>query len=259
VSLDEMSAEERRPRRQRSNGPVARAWRRLRKPLAESGLVKNTLAAGIASAIRFVKLTNRVVPGSVSIDGFDVNASTIYVLWHGQHLLAPAFVPKGQKLPTMFSKSADAELNALAAQRLGLEPVRGSGGRDREKSVEKGGARALIALKKALDQGKSVCMIADIPHGTPREAGLGVITLSRISGRPIVGVAFATSRRKVIDKSWDKTTINLPFGRCGIGSTTPIQVPAKATEAEMEAYRKRLTDELNAATDRAYSLADGAK
>lgn len=252
-----MSAEQDRPRRKRSNGPVARAWRRIRKPLAESSLVKNVLAGAIASGIRFVKLTNRIAPGSVTIDSFlDVRSNTIYVLWHGQHLLAPAFVPKGQKLPTMFSKSADAELNALAAQRLGLEPVRGSGGREREKSVEKGGARALIALKKALDQGKSVCMIADIPHGTPREAGLGVITLSRISGRPIVGVAFATSRRKVLEKSWDKTTINLPFGRCGIVSTLPIQVPAKASEAEMEEHRKRLTDALNAATDRAYSLAD---
>lgn len=252
-----MSAEQDRPRRKRSNGPVARAWRRIRKPLAESSLVKNVLAGAIASGIRFVKFTNRIAPGSVTIDSFlDVRSNTIYVLWHGQHLLAPAFVPKGQKLPTMFSKSADAELNALAAQRLGLEPVRGSGGREREKSVEKGGARALIALKKALDQGKSVCMIADIPHGTPREAGLGVITLSRISGRPIVGVAFATSRRKVLEKSWDKTTINLPFGRCGIVSTLPIQVPAKASEAEMEEHRKRLTDALNAATDRAYSLAD---
>jgi hypothetical protein len=104
----------------------------VRKPLAESSFVKNMLAAGIASAIRFVRRTNRIAPGSESIDSFlDVKSNTIYVLWHGQHLLAPAFVPKGQKLPTMFSKSADAELNALAAQRLGLEPVRGSGGRGR--------------------------------------------------------------------------------------------------------------------------------
>jgi lysophospholipid acyltransferase (LPLAT)-like uncharacterized protein len=61
----------------------------------------------------------------------------------------------------------------------------------------------------------------------------------------------------VLEKSWDKTTINLPFGRYGIASTAPIQVPADASEAEAERYRKQLTDELNAATDRAYSLADG--
>ena len=32
-------------------------------------------------------------------------------------------------------------------------------------------------------------MIADIPHGTPREAGQGIILLARLSGRPILPVA----------------------------------------------------------------------
>ncbi len=253
-----MPAGDEAPRPERRRSPLGRAWRRIRKPLADSRIVKNLLASLLANGLRFVKATNSIAPGSDPFETFlDVRPSSIYVLWHGQHLLAPAFVPKGQRLPTMFSRSADAELNALAASRLGLEPIRGSGGREGEHSLEKGGARALIALKKALDQGKSVCMIADIPHGTPREAGLGIITLSRISGRPIVGVAFATSRRKVLEKSWDKTTINLPFGRCGVAATEPIQVPRNASESELEDYRKRVTDALNAATDRAYRLADG--
>ena len=253
-----MPAEDEAPRPERKRSPLGRAWRRIRKPLADSILVKNVLASVLATGLRFVKATNPIAPGSDQVETFlDVRSNNIYALWHGQHLLAPAFVPKGQRLPTMFSRSADAELNALAASRLGLEPVRGSGGREGEHSPEKGGARALIALKKALDQGRSVCMIADIPHGTPREAGLGIITLSRISGRPIVGVAFATSRRKVLEKSWDKTTINLPFGRCGVAAAEPIQVPRNATESELEDYRKRVTDALNAATDRAYRLADG--
>lgn len=253
-----MPAEDEAPRPVRKRGPLGRAWRRVRKPLADSRVVKNVLASALAAGLRFVKATNPVVAGSDPVETFlDVRSNKIYALWHGQHLLAPAFVPKGQRLPTMFSRSADAELNALAASRLGLEPVRGSGGREGEHSLEKGGARALIALKKALDQGRSVCMIADIPHGTPREAGMGIITLSRISGRPIVGVAFATSRRKVIEKSWDKTTINLPFGRCGVAATEPIQVPKDATESELEDYRRRVTEALNEATARAYRLADG--
>ncbi len=253
-----MPAEDEAPLPERRRSPLGRAWRRIRKPLADSTMVKNALASLLANGLRFVKATNPIAPGSNQVETFlDVRSNNIYALWHGQHLLAPAYVPKGQRLPTMFSRSADAELNALAASRLGLEPIRGSGGREGEHSLEKGGARALIALKKALDQGKSVCMIADIPHGTPREAGLGIITLSRISGRPIVGVAFATSRRKVLEKSWDKTTINLPFGRCGVASAEPIQVPRNASESELEDYRKRVTDALNAATDRAYRLADG--
>ena len=138
-----------------------------------------------------------------------------------------------------------------------MEPVRGSGGRENARHLEKVGARALIALKKALDAGKNVAMIADIPHGTPREAGLGIITLARLSGRPILPLALATSRRKVIEKSWDKTTISLPFGRAGLVIGEPVTVSANADDALMEEKRRELTASLNAATERAYSMADG--
>jgi lysophospholipid acyltransferase (LPLAT)-like uncharacterized protein len=253
MSADEVSA----PRDKR-RGPLNRLWRRIRKPLAQSTMVKSALASVLANGLRFVKATNPMAKGSDSVELLvSEDFANIYALWHGQHILSPAFTPRGQRFPTMFSRSADAELNALAASRLGLEPIRGSGGREGEHSIEKGGARALIALKKALDRGRSVCMIADIPHGTPREAGMGIITLSRISGRPIVGIAFATSRRKVLEKTWDKTTINLPFGRCGFAATPPIQVPRDATESQLEEYRRQVTDAMNAATARAYDLADG--
>ena len=44
---------------------------------------------------------------------------------------------------------------------------------------------------------------------------------------------------------------------CGVAATEPIQVPRNATESELEEFRRRVTDALNAATDRAYRLADG--
>ena len=115
-------------------------------------------------------------------------------------------------------------------EKLGFEAARGSGGRDTGNQRNKGGARALIALKKSLDEGKNVAMIADIPHGTPRQRGLGIVTLARISGRPILPVAVTTSRRKVIEKSWDKTTINLPFGRMAIMLGEPLFVAGDADE-----------------------------
>jgi lysophospholipid acyltransferase (LPLAT)-like uncharacterized protein len=125
--------------------------------------------------------------------------------------------------------------------------------------MDKGGAKALIALKKALTGGKNVCMIADIPHGTPRDAGMGVVLLAKLSGRPILPAALATSRRKVLEKSWDKTTINLPFGRSAIAVGEPVLVAADADEAEMERKRQELTVQLNVATAEAYRLADGGK
>jgi lysophospholipid acyltransferase (LPLAT)-like uncharacterized protein len=242
----------------RKAGAGKRLWRRIRKPLAQSRLIKGLLATLLAQALRFIRLTNPLVRGSSDLDRVHATLTpAIIALWHGQHLLAPCVYPKARGLVAMVSRSADAELNALVVEKLGYQAVRGSGGREGAQNAEKGGARALIALKRALDAGKNVAMIADIPHGTPRQAGLGVVTLARLSGRPIIPLSIATSRRKVLEKSWDKTTINLPFGRCGLIVGDPIHVAADADEAEMERKRQELTSALNMATETAYRLADG--
>lgn len=243
----------------RPASPLKRAWRRVRKPLARSTVARNVLASSIAGFLRLVKATNRVAHGSDDVEEMlRRHPVAIFALWHGQHIAAPAFMPKGRSVVALVSKSADADLNAAVAERMGIPTVRGSGGRDREKTLEKGGARALLALKKALADGKSVSMIADIPHGTPREAGMGVVALAKMSGRPLICGALATSRRKVFEKTWDKTTINLPFGQAGIALAEPILVPADATDEQMERFRAEVTRRLNETTARAYRLADGA-
>lgn len=235
-------------------------WLRIREPLAESRLAKALLTSFFAQALRFVKLTNPPVAGSAKLAGtYEADEPSIIALWHGQHLLAPAFYPSSRGLVAMVSRSADAELNAQVVEKFGIRAVRGSGGRARHRQLDKGGARALVALKKALDGGNNVAMIADIPHGKPRDAGMGVILLARLSGRPIVSAAIATSRRKVLERSWDKTTISLPFGRSAIVVGEPIYVPKDADEAEMERRRSLLTDTLNAATAKAYALVDGVR
>ena len=87
---------------------------------------------------------------------------------------------------------------------------------------------------------------------------MGVILLAKISGRPIAPSAFTTSRRLVLEKSWDKTTISLPFGRSAVAIEDLIYVPADADEEMMEAKRQELTAALNNATRKAEALADGA-
>lgn len=234
-------------------------WRRIRKPLARSQFVKSATTSALVQFVRLVGRTNRIVAGKLELRSeYGDLEPAIIALWHGQHLMTPVIYPSKRPLVAMVSRSADAELNAQVIEKFGIETVRGSGGRDNQSHMDKGGAKALITLKKALDAGKNVCMIADIPHGTPRDAGPGIILLAKLSGRPIVPAAVATSRRKVLDKTWDKTTINLPFGRCGIAVSDPVWVDKKADESEIEAARQALTVALNEATERAYRLADGA-
>ena len=97
-------------------------------------------------------------------------------------------------------------------------------------------------------------MSADVPK-VARVAGLGIIKLAQASGRPIYPSAIATSRRHVLD-NWDRTTINLPFGRGAGVASEPVSVPADADDDALEAARRTLEERLNAATRRAYELVD---
>lgn len=243
--------------RRRAKSPLKRFWMRVRGPLARSAVSKRLIAEALYFGLRFVRATNRVVPGSVDPEvEKQRHMPAIVALWHGQHILAPFMLPKGIDAVAMVSRSADAELNAMVLKRLGISVARGSGGRRRELSTEKGGGTALLALKKALDEGRNAFMIADIPHGVPRRSGLGVIKLAQHSGRPILPVAVATSRRKILEKSWDKTTLNLPFGRVAVSIGEPLHVASDLDEEALELARARLDDALNNATARAYDLVD---
>ena len=252
----EMPAHAPRPAaKRRRDGPLRAAWRSIRQPLVQSPSFKRVLASLITNALWLIRRTNPLVKGESDATiaaAYANHTPTIIALWHGQHLLTPFYYPRGAPLVVMVSRSADAEMNALVIEKIGFEAVRGSGGRENTNHIEKGGARALIALKKALDSGKNVAMIADIPHGTPREAGLGIVTLARLSGRTILPIALATSRRKVIEKSWDKTTISLPFGHASLTVGEPVLVPADATDALIAEKQRELTASLNEATARAY-------
>src|SRR5690242_21752351 len=106
----------------------------------------------------------------------------------------------------------------------------------------------------ALADGYSVALTADVPK-IARVAGLGIVMLARESGRPIFPVAIATSRRYVLH-NWDKTTINLPFSRGAAVCGEPVHVPADATDAVLELYRQQVEDNLNTATERAYTIVD---
>ncbi len=254
--IENSSATAKAPRRK--GGLLKRFWRSVRGPLANSPVVRSMIVWLITQYFRLVHVTNPRLPGSSDLEDMKRGGEPfITVAWHGQHLMAPFLMPRGVRFAAMFSKSKDAELNARVAERFGVEIIRGSGGRDRARGTEKGGARALLGLKKALAEGKTAAMIADIPHGTPRDSGFGVILLAKLSGRPILPICYLTSRRKVLEKSWDKTTIPLPFGKSGLIVGDPIFVPEDADDAMLETKRVELTNSLNANTVRVHQLVDG--
>jgi lysophospholipid acyltransferase (LPLAT)-like uncharacterized protein len=210
----------------------------------------------LAGYLRFVRASSTLIREPA--DPYTALAASlpyIVTMWHGQHFMLPFARQPGHDVRVLISRHGDGGINAVAAERLGLGTIRGSGGRERHRALEKGGVRGFLEMKSALAAGATVCMTADISNGVSRRAGIGVVALARASGRPIVPAAFATSRRITL-KSWDRATVNLPFSRAALVLGDPILVPADADEATLEACRKRVEDELNRITERAYAIAD---
>jgi lysophospholipid acyltransferase (LPLAT)-like uncharacterized protein len=226
--------------------------------IGRSPWAQKTVGVLAAEYLRFVWWTNRFTIEPADFYERSVpDIPFIVAMWHGQHFMVPFFKREQHRVKALISRHRDGVINAIAAARLGIEPVRGSGGHAGDAAevyLRKGGASAFKEMLTALDQGYNVALTADVPK-VSRIAGRGVVQLARASGRPIYPVAVATSRRIEL-RNWDRSSINLPFGRFAIAVGALIRVPADADDAAAEAARQLVESELNAATDRAYAIVD---
>jgi lysophospholipid acyltransferase (LPLAT)-like uncharacterized protein len=210
-------------------------------------------AAGFLAAqfLRLVWLTNkfRFVPSDV-YEIVEPQRPAILAFWHGQHFMTPCIKTKEiHATKVLISRHRDGEFNALAVERLGIGTIRGSG--DHGSAFHrKGGVGAFKEMVRALEEKYYVALTADVPKRS-RVAGLGIIMLARESGRPIMPFAMATSRFIRLN-NWDRTTINMPFGRGILVGGDVIAVPPDADSETMERLRERLEATLNDATRRAY-------
>ncbi|MCV6548399.1 MAG: lysophospholipid acyltransferase family protein [Cohaesibacter sp.] len=228
------------------------------KKIGRSKPVLTLIGKSIAAYLRLVHHTSKLVNDyDEDYRKASEHFPAIIGLWHGQHFMVPLVRKKDHKASALVSRSGDGEVNAIAAQSLGVEVVRGSGGRARSKTLQKGGVAALKKLVSTLKDNRSVVMTVNVPKGGARECGLGVVTLAKMSGRPIIPAAYASARRKDIEKAWDKASINLPFSHASFVIGEPIYVAADCSEEELEQKRQDVETALNAVTHKAYNNVGG--
>jgi lysophospholipid acyltransferase (LPLAT)-like uncharacterized protein len=227
---------------------------RLWRDIGRQKWAKVTIGTVAAEYLRFVGKTTRfrLEPADIYARG-EADMPIILAFWHGQHLLAPMARRVEHRVNMLVSKHHDGEVNAIAARRLGVGTIRGSGNHGGG-FVHKNGVAAFQAMLDSLAQGASIALSADVPK-VARVAGLGIIKLAQASGRPIYPSAIATSRRVVLN-NWDRTVINLPFGRGAGVAAEPLTVPRDADNATLEEARLLLEERLNEATRRAYAIVD---
>jgi lysophospholipid acyltransferase (LPLAT)-like uncharacterized protein len=226
--------------------------KKLIRNLLRSSRVQRAVGFLAAEYLRLVWRTNKFSLDPLNIyERVEPQQPAIFAFWHGQHFMTPFIKTKeSHRAKVLISRHRDGEFNAIAAERLGICTIRGSG--DHGGAFHrKGGVGAFKEMVRALEDGYNVALTADVPKRS-RVVGLGIIMLARESGRPIMPFAMATSRFLRLN-NWDHTTINLPFGRGALVGIEEIFVPADADAVTMEALRAKLQATLNEATRRAYA------
>ncbi len=127
----------------------------------------------------------------------------IIATWHDQLLLiSPRYA--GDAAKVLISKSKDGELIARVVSYFGIEAVRGSSNR--------GGRAAFRELMELSSQPCTLGITPDGPTGPRHQLKEGVVQLARLSGRPIVPLAFACSHGHRF-ASWDRFLLPYPWGK----------------------------------------------
>ena len=171
-------------------------------------------------------------------------APFILALWHGRILPATLYF-RDRGVVAMTSLNFDGEWIARLMRRYGYAQARGS--------TSRGGSRALLQMKRALEAGRSVAFTVDGPRGPARVAQPGAVWLARATGRPVLPFHIEASSAWTA-RSWDASIVPRPRARIAIAMGSPIRVPADADDAALEAQRVRLQAALESLEQRTLQI-----
>ena len=115
----------------------------------------------------------------------------ILAFWHA-HLLLMLHSRFRRPIMVMTSRSRDGEYIARVFHWYGVETVRGSSSR--------GASAALREFLRSARKGTNLVFTPDGPKGPPRVAKEGVVYAAKMSGLPIVPIAFAAKKKSSSDR-----------------------------------------------------------
>lgn len=167
----------------------------------------------------------------------------ILALWHGR-ILPGLFFLRHRGIVVITSRNFDGEWIARILYRYGFGAARGS--------TSKGGAAALVQLRRDLAAGRAAAFTLDGPRGPARVAQPGAVWLAGATANPILPFHIEAKRHWTL-RSWDRTQIPKPFSQVAIVFGEPITV--RSNEArEVERMQRELEGTLQALEERARSI-----
>ena len=157
--------------------------------------------------------------------------------WHGDELVLVA-TEAFRGTAVLSSKSRDGERMAAVLRTLRYHVLRCSSSR--------GGVGGLKGLIDAVRrQGRVAALAVDGPKGPIYDAKPGIVKLAEQTGKPIVPIAAAASRRFVFSKAWNRCYVPFPFSECVVALGEPISVPRSSSDEALEQCRQRLNEALS--------------
>jgi lysophospholipid acyltransferase (LPLAT)-like uncharacterized protein len=155
--------------------------------------------------------------------------------WHAC-IIPATYLFRNCGIRVMSSNSYDGEYMGRIIHKFGFVAVKGSSSRN--------AVRALLGLRRALQQGWSVAFSLDGPRGPRHKAKPGPVALSRSSSVPMSTFHIAVERAWVLN-TWDRLIIPKPFSRVLLRFGKLVPVPANATDEDLERYQQGLQDSLD--------------
>ena len=153
----------------------------------------------------------------------------ILAFWHGRILEGvPYFRDRG--IVVITSENFDGEWIARIIAKFGYGAARGSSSR--------GGAKALVQMRRTLAAGRPVAFTVDGPRGPARVAQPGAAWLAGATGHPIVPFHLEADSSWTA-RSWDRQQIPKPGATIAINIGEPLYI-ANTEEATVEQGRLEL-------------------
>jgi hypothetical protein len=91
----------------------------------------------------------------------------------------------------------------------------------------------------------SPALTPDGPRGPMHEFKPGAIMLAQLSGRPILPISIAASRKWTFD-TWDRFELPLPFSRVVIAYGEPVRMPRGMDSAGLAQMQQQMAGTLQA-------------
>jgi lysophospholipid acyltransferase (LPLAT)-like uncharacterized protein len=206
------------------------------------------IALVAAGFIRLLRATVRLRHhGDESLREWERKGSRfILAFWH-RHLLLMPYAYRGRGISVLVSRSRDGELIARTVGHFGIDASRGSSSR--------GGVIGMKSLLRKAGEGFDLAFTPDGPRGPRAEVQPGVVLAAALTGLPIVPVALAASRARLL-RSWDRFVVPLPLSTVHFVYGEPMEVARREDPALAARELKRRLDDAEA---RSEALARGAR